>query len=300
MTASPPLDANRVLWSGCLGNVDFPMAVQAAAASGHGMLTVSERLYQRSRVADGLSDTDLRNILTEHGVTVHAVHMLLEWLPGERRARSDDGRPRSPEEFIAMATALGAGIVCAWVAGLEFAIDQMAERFQTVCRLAAAAGLSVALEPVPFSSARDIATGWEIVRRAGEPNGGLIFDTWHFARAGGDLEALRTVPGERIFSVQLVDGPRQPEQDLLQAAFRNRLPPGAGELDLAGMLRVLDEIGATAPIGAEASSNFAAGSDPVTVARELAERVDAALDVAERSADRVQTTSQHGTGDMYR
>src|SRR6185503_5845153 len=73
------------------------------------------------------------------------------------------------------------------------------------------------------------------------PNGGVLVDAWHQFRSGGDDAALRAVPGDRVLGLQLDDGPVEAEPDLLAASLHDRLLPGAGELDLRGLLGTLRE-----------------------------------------------------------
>ena len=103
-------------------------------------------------------------------------------------------------------------------------------------------GVRVALEFLPWTGLSDLATGWELVRTAGRPNAGLDVDAWHYFRGRPDAELLRSIPPEHINCVQLDDADPplgSPDEDTM---MRRRLP-GEGELDLVGLVRVLDEIG---------------------------------------------------------
>ena len=42
-------------------------------------------------------------------------------------------------------------------------------------------------------------------RYADRANGGIVFDTWHFFRGDPDFDLLATVPGDRIYCVQIDD-----------------------------------------------------------------------------------------------
>ena len=92
-------------------------------------------------------------------------------------------------------------------------------------------------------------------------------DAWHHFRSGADAAALRDGPGDRILGVQLSDGPLAPEDNLPLAALHDRLLPGAGDLDLVGFVRTLQEIGAPAPIGVEVFSDGLATVETVEVGR---------------------------------
>ena len=121
-------------------------------------------------------------------------------------------------------------------------VDELVERFGVLCDRAADIGALVHLEFIPMTAVADIATAWRIVRDADRPNGGILFDTWHFFRGAADFDALQAVPGERIFAVQvddaLPDVSGSPWEDTQQ-----RLLPGDGCFELPRVLRTLARIG---------------------------------------------------------
>ena len=109
-----------------------------------------------------------------------------------------------------------------------------AEAFAGLCRRAAEHGLLVHIEWLPWSRIPDLATALEIVRAAGQPNGGLNVDAWHFVRTGTDLDELRQVPGRadprRSSSTT---GRPEAEPDLIDATLHDRSCPGDGGFDLS-------------------------------------------------------------------
>jgi sugar phosphate isomerase/epimerase len=70
-----------------------------------------------------------------------------------------------------------------------------------------------------------------------------------------------------VFGVQLSDAPREAEANLLDETMHRRLLPGDGDGDVAGFVRLLDEIGAKAPIGVEVISDQLAALAPEEAAR---------------------------------
>src|SRR5439155_25610864 len=122
---------------------------------------------------------------------------------------------RSPDEFFAYASALGARSLTVidrydLRLGVDLALDDVAEAFARFCDGAAEYGLLAHLEFYPWSGIRDLGTTYEIVRRAGRPNGGILFDTWHHLRGPDRGDPKLDVPGERIFAVQVNDVRAQP------------------------------------------------------------------------------------------
>jgi len=226
----------------------FAERVAAAGAAGFAGIGVLADDYAACRAA-GLSEAGMRAVLDAHGVAVAEVEFLYGW------AR-DDGPgtwTRQLEERIyAVADALGArhmNVGDVNPAGDLPPLEVVAERFAGVCDRAAAHGLLVAIEFLPWTSIPDARMAWEIARRAGRPNGGILVDAWHYFRGGGGAPQLRAVPADRIVAVQLDDAD-PPNGAPFEDTLRRRLP-GEGTFDLVGFVRVLDDMGVEAPLSVE-------------------------------------------------
>jgi len=276
-----PSPDDLVLCAGTLLKATFREKVEAAAAGGFRAITLWPQDYARARES-GQGDAELRRILSDHGVSVADLDPLLTWLPEEREAaeRSIAGAA-GEDEFYRIADALGARSLNACQGfGASVDLAAAAGALAGVCERAAAHGLIVTLEFLPWSGIRDAATAFEIVSRSGHPGATVMFDTWHHARGSNDLAQLRAIPGPKIGSVQINDAPLRPEADLVQESLERRLLPGEGELPLVPMLAILDEIGARAPVGVEVFSKALDALPPVEVGRragEAARRVLAKL-----------------------
>jgi len=257
-----------VLCAGTLLQASFREKVEAAAAGGFRAITLWPHDYRRAREA-GLGDAELRRILADHGVAVADLDPLLTWLPSEREAaaRSIAGAA-SEEEFYRIADALGARSlnICQGF-GTSVDLDAAVEALRGVCERAAAHGLLVTLEFLPWSGIPDAATALEIVRRADHPAATVMVDTWHHFRGSCDMAQLRAIPAAKVGSVQINDAPARPGADLVQESLEERLLPGEGEMPLLEMLAILDEIGARAPIGVEVFSKALDALPPIEVGR---------------------------------
>ena len=257
-----------VLCAGTLLRATFREKVEAAAAGGFRAITLWPHDYALARES-GASDAELRRILADHGVSVADLDPLLTWLPEERAAaeRSIAGAA-GEEDFYRIADALGARSLNACQGfGTSVDKDAAAGALAGVCERAAAHGLFVTLEFLPWSGIPDAATAFEIVRRSGHPGATVMFDTWHHVRGSNDMAQLRALPGAKVGSVQINDAPLAPEADLVQESLERRLLPGEGELPLLEMLAILDEIGCRAPIGVEVFSKALDALPPVEVGR---------------------------------
>ena len=127
--------------------------------------------------------------------------------------------------------------------------EAVAERFAAMCDRAAAHGLLVAIEFLPWTGIPDPKTAWEICRLAGRHNGGLLVDSWHYFHSGADAATLRQVPADQIVAIQFDDADKI-STNMLYDTLRRRAP-GEGIFDLIGFIRLLDEIGVQAPISVE-------------------------------------------------
>jgi sugar phosphate isomerase/epimerase len=158
------------------------------------------------------------------------------------------------DRLLPLAVDLGASTVSAAEPfGLDYDRRLMAQHFGELCDKAAAHGLRVALEFVPTGGVPGLAEAIEVIETAGRSNGGLMVDAWHVFRSNSSLDLLASIPGDRIFSVQLNDAPARPEADLTQGMM-NRLLPGEGELDLKAFMQAIAATGTSAFLGIETFS----------------------------------------------
>ncbi|MDW8310564.1 MAG: sugar phosphate isomerase/epimerase family protein, partial [Verrucomicrobiales bacterium] len=108
-----------------------------------------------------------------------------------------------------------------------------------VARVAADLGLRLALEPVHPSIRQDwslictLPETLELLDEVGEPNLGVLFDTWHLGDAPDVLQAAQR-HAARIFGVHINDR-RNPTR-----SWKDRALPGEGTLNLPAILGALD------------------------------------------------------------
>jgi sugar phosphate isomerase/epimerase len=251
-----------VLCSGTLRrDVPFAERVEAAARAGFAGISIWGRDYAAAR-AEGLSDEDLRRMLADHGLFVGELDPAWWWLPGAAEVSipssldTEDVFRFGEADLFALADTLGARSLNAVdVFGGEWSVEDAAEAFAHLCDRADDHGLLVHLEWLPWSKIPDLATAAEVVRLADRRNGGLNVDSWHLVRAGDTPEELAKVPGDLVLGVQLDDGPRAAEANLLHATLHERQLPGDGEFDLDGIVGALRATGTEAPIGVEVFSD---------------------------------------------
>ncbi len=119
------------------------------------------------------------------------------------------------------------------------------ERYAEICDLARPFGLTIDLEFPTFSRVRSLAEAVEVVRRADQPNGGILIDAlyYHFSRCTpADLARLLT---KWVHFIHLCDAGRvipATKQAQMQVARENRLYVGDGCIDLAGLVEALPAV----------------------------------------------------------
>jgi len=265
-----------VLCSGTLPRAtSFGDRLAAASAAGFDGISLWGRDYAAAR-RDGLSDPDITAMIHDHGLAVGELDPAWWWLPGAAEVAASIPAAYDEqeifgfgeEELFRIGETVGARSVNAVdVFGGAWDLDDAANAFAGLCDRAAEHGLVVHLEVLPWSRIPDLEMAWYVVRTAGRHNGGVAVDAWHFTRSASRLETLRQIPGDRILGVQLDDGPADAEDDLITATLHDRLLPGAGGMDVTGLVSVLTEIGAAAPIGVEVFSDALHALGPAEAAR---------------------------------
>src|SRR5919109_2317708 len=87
-------------------------------------------------------------------------------------------------------------------------IDRAAADLHELGDRAAKRGIRVGFEALAWGRhINDYRDAWEAVRRADHPAVGLVLDTFHILTRKTDLKAIRSIPRDRIFLVQLADAP---------------------------------------------------------------------------------------------
>lgn len=262
----------RVLWAANVRTKPLNERLIAANEGGFDAMSVFPIDYKTWR-AEGMSAAQIRSRFADAGVDAAIVDPFVQWVPdfaipagypSENIAFID----HSEADVFAMADGLGASQM-----NIVEGLGQQYERTALIDALggltdrAAVRGLRLGLEPMPISSIATLAQGWDLVQAVGRDSLGLTFDTWHFWRADPDHDLLRTIPGSRIFDVQLADATTELKGDLLTDLLRHRLLAGDGDFDLETTVSILKEIGAYRQVGPELFSDAMDALDASEVGR---------------------------------
>lgn len=230
----------------------FAERVAAAAAAGFGGIGWLGVDYALTRAA-GTTDAELAAILADHEMVVAEVEFLTGWAAGPAEPdRRDLGRMLE-DQVWAMADAFGPRVVSVGeLVGPEELppFEELVERFGGLCDRAAAHGLLVALEFLPWTGIPDIAAAAAIVHASERANAGINLDAWHWFRGRPSAEVLRGI-ADRIHILQLDDGDRDGVGPLAEDTCLRRRYPGEGSFDLVGLLMLCRDAGVEAPVSVE-------------------------------------------------
>lgn len=212
----------------------LPDKVKAIAEAGFDGL----ELFEQDFLVSGETPAAVRRMIADHGLalTLFQPFRDFETLPEPHRMAAFD---RAERKFDLM-QALGADmmLVCSSVSPHALGgIDRAAADFRELGERAARRGLRVGYEALCWGRhVNDHRDAWEIVRRADHPAIGLVLDSFHSLAKGIDSETIRSIPGERIFIVQLADAPLI-HMDLLHWSRHLRNMPGEGDLPVRDFVR---------------------------------------------------------------
>jgi len=258
-SVTPDRHGELWLWAGTLARAGLEERADAAVAGGFAALSLFPDDYRRARAA-GVGDADIRALHERRGVRLTTLDPYTKWLP---RWEPPPETPAwrlpviaTPEvEFFAIAEALQLETLSAiHPFATHYEVEELAEAFAALCDRAAESGMRVHLEFTPWSGIADLATAWDVVRLADRRNGGLVFDTWHYFRGRRDDALLASIPGEKIFVVQVNDAAAEPVGTLVEDTWSRRRLPGDGEFDLAAVLPLLAAKDGIGPFGLEVLS----------------------------------------------
>ena len=273
------MNRDLMLWAATVRNKSFKERIEAAQAGGFTTMSLFPLDYKMF-AEKGTSVKDMRAMMDEGGVKVTVLDPFTKWTPSwnppDGLSKDDLAFLNVDEgDFFRMGEALGIESMSVIEPFMNaFPQDALVESFAAICDKAAQNGWRVHLEFMPTSSIDSLATAWEIVKEADKPNGGLVFDMWHYFRSDPDDDLLQTVPGERIYRVQVADAKAEIRGgSLSEDLLHYRLPPGEGDFALEPTLKILNEIGGLSSVGIELfSDDFDALS-----AREAGEKAGSSL-----------------------
>jgi len=129
------------------------------------------------------------------------------------------------------------------VAGDDADEARMSDHYARLCEVMQPFGMTADLEFMPWTEVKDAQQALRIVHKAGTPsNAGILVDALHFSRSTTTLEDIRAIPRALLHYAQICDAPAGlnfSTEQLIHTARCERLLPGDGTIDLAGLFEAL-------------------------------------------------------------
>lgn len=242
---------------------DLREKLEAIAAAGFDGVEIFENDF----LAYDRSPRDVAAMVADLGLTITLFQPFrdLEGLPEPQRSQAFERAERKFDLMGELGTELM--LVCSSVSPLALGgIDRAAADLRELGERAARRNLRVGYEALAWGRhVNDHRDAWEIVRRADHANIGIILDSFHTLARGIDPDSIRSIPGDRIFIVQLADAPRI-DMDLLYWSRHFRNMPGEGDLDVTGFMRAVAATGYHGPISLEIFNDQFRSGSPRTIA----------------------------------
>jgi 4-hydroxyphenylpyruvate dioxygenase len=219
-------------------------------------------IFENDLVTFSGTPADVRRAARDLGLDIATLQPFrdFEGMPEAQRARAF---ARAERKFDVMQE-LGCDLlmVCSNVSPESLGgIDRAAADLYELGERAARRGLRVAFEALAWGRhISDYRDAWEAVRRAAHPAVGLVLDTFHILASRTDLAAIRAIPADRIFLVQIADAPVL-QMDYLSWSRHYRSFPGQGDFPLPDFMQALAATGYDDVLSLEIfNDEFRAGS----------------------------------------
>jgi len=242
---------------------DLREKLGAIAAAGFQSVEIFENDFL---TFDG-SPAEVGRMIRDHGleITLFQPFRDFEGMPEPYRSRTFD---RAERKFDVMEE-LGTDVmlVCSNVSPVSLGgIDRAAADFHELGGRAASRGMRVGYEALAWGRhINDHRDAWEIVRRADHPSIGLVLDSFHTLARKIDVDSIRSIPGDRIFIVQLCDAPLM-DMDLLSWSRHYRNMPGEGDLPVTDFMCAVAATGYVGALSLEIFNDQFRGGSPKSIA----------------------------------
>jgi 4-hydroxyphenylpyruvate dioxygenase len=236
---------------------EFADKLTAAAAVGFNGIEIGEQDF----LAHGGTPAEIGRIVRDHGLEVVLLDPAVDFegLPSHLRRKAFERLERRFEQIVELGADLMLIASCEDPAALG-GVDRMAADLAELGERAARHGLRIGYEARAWGRhISDYRDAWEVVRRAAHPAVGLVLDSFHILARGLSPESIRSIPGDRIFHVQLADAPNI-DMDLRYKSHRFRNLPGEGDLPLVEFLRAVAATGYTGCCSIETANAVSRGN----------------------------------------
>lgn len=240
-------------------------------------------IFEQDFMTHHLPASDVGKLITDHGleITLFQPFRDFETLPEPLRSKAFDRAERKFDIMQQLGTDLV--LICSSLhPDAQGGIERAAEDLHELGERAAKRGLRVGYEALAWGKhISDHRDAWEIVRRADHENVGLILDSFHTHAKNIDPNTIRSIPGDKIFFVQLADAPAI-SMDLLYWSRHFRNMPGEGDLDVTSFMRAVMATSYDGPISLEVFNDHFRGNNAEMVAQDGFKSLMALMDDVRR------------------
>jgi sugar phosphate isomerase/epimerase len=233
---------------------DFKDRVESAARAGFKGFGIWHADLDHVRAKYSLQE--MKEILADNGMQHLELEFLADWFlkddDGTGRKKLSDIRKRN---LFEAAEVLGARhIKVGDFLQQRCPLPQLIDAFAKLCAEAAQHNTKIGFELMPFAMIRTLEESMAMVKSAGAPNGGIIFDLWHIVKLGIPYEEVFRVPQQYVVGVELNDGTIRAPWSLHEDTINHRRFCGEGEFDVRGFVRGMRKAGYAGPWGIEVLS----------------------------------------------
>jgi sugar phosphate isomerase/epimerase len=248
-----------VLWAGCVQPYDLIERVDALHSGNFSSMSIGVGDVLRLERERGWSVDRIATELRTREAPVLIVDGFISWYPGwtpaDPASSWADWLNASQDTILRYADVFGAELISVlspFDGGDPRPVEEVAEHLAPFVDRAAEQGLRAQLELIPSTRMPDFETVMSIIKTVDRDNLGLVFDTFHFTRSGCTPQAAADIPAERVFSVQICDGPLTPKgDDYFDEVIKYRTFAGDGEHPVKAFVQAVTTSGSIPPIGPE-------------------------------------------------
>jgi 4-hydroxyphenylpyruvate dioxygenase len=209
-------------------------------------------LFENDFIQFAGSARDLRSMVEDLGLSIDLYQPFRDYegLPEPQHRRSLE---RAERKFDLMQEiGVSMVLVCSNTSPLSTGDrERSAAQLHELAERAARRNLRVGYEALAWGRHVNLyGQAWDIVQRADHPHLGLILDSFHTLSLNDDPAGIASIPGDRIFFLQMADAPRL-AMDVLQWARHFRNFPGQGQFDLDNFFEQVLRAGYAGPLSLE-------------------------------------------------
>lgn len=171
------------------------------------------------------------------------------------------------ERQLALAAGLGVERIVAGPPHEPVELSLAIDRYSEILELSSRMGVPASVEFLGFAATiNSLEIAWRICAGVDDSAATITADAWHLFRGESRIETLDEIPPERISIFHWNDAPARPERAAQTDA--DRVFPGDGILDLAGLANRLHQKGWRGYLSLELFNAEYWKRDPLAVARE--------------------------------